>query len=148
MFSDRWHTSEPINIVGCSYEAFKEFLSYFYSGLGQFSMENIFEIIDLAEMYQVQPMKTHLDKFLAEVSFTDDIIFKLFEVLETYNFKVLEKSLKNYFDANYMKLLKREDFYSVNKATILGILKLAREKDEKVECLLFENVIYEYIHIC
>lgn len=141
MFSERWETKEPVEIKGTSYEVFKDFISYFYNGRCDFESENIFDIIDLAEMYQVKPMMACFDETLFEMSFTDDNIFRLFELLENCGFKKLEISLKNYFAPNYQKLLNRADFLDVSEATILGILKLEREKDHVVESLLLEKVI-------
>uniref|UniRef100_A0A914QED3 BTB domain-containing protein n=1 Tax=Panagrolaimus davidi TaxID=227884 RepID=A0A914QED3_9BILA len=116
MFSKTWTSNnEPIEIKTCTFETFKTFISYFYHGKCNFDETMIFDIIDLAEMYQIQPLKNQFDTFLSETSFTDANIYKLLETLEIYKFEKLKNSLGNYLVGNWRTLFERDDFLKANK---------------------------------
>uniref|UniRef100_A0AC34F9P8 BTB domain-containing protein n=1 Tax=Panagrolaimus sp. ES5 TaxID=591445 RepID=A0AC34F9P8_9BILA len=141
MFSDNWNpASGPIEIKTCSFKTFQQFVVFFYEGSCNFDESVIFDIIDLAEMYQVQPLKNKFDIFLSEMKFTDENIYKLLEVSEIYGFEKLKISLSNYLLAQWERLFERNDFLKVSKEVLLGILGLDRDGNENLENALFEEV--------
>uniref|UniRef100_A0AC34G0M7 BTB domain-containing protein n=1 Tax=Panagrolaimus sp. ES5 TaxID=591445 RepID=A0AC34G0M7_9BILA len=54
MLSNRWYrTEEPVGISDYSFDDFKEFITFIYSGECKLSKDNIFAMVDIAEYYDV-----------------------------------------------------------------------------------------------
>ena len=139
MFSERWEKSEPISIETYSYEDFKEFLSFFYIGTCHLTHDNIFLILDLAEMYQVEYLKKECDDFLSKMDIDKDHnVFKFCELLEMYHLEKLKSSMNKYFSENFETFMETYDLKDASKNFMLGFASLKR--DEAMESKMFEKV--------
>ena len=143
MFSDRWKTNDPIKIESCNFETFAEFLSFFYRGSCNLSESNIIPIVNLAEMYQVKPLKKLCDNYMVDnISISIENVLLYRDFAETYNLRGFKSYLMGSLEDDFTFLLNSEKFLNVPIDVIMWLFTLKRHYP-RVESRLFEKVCYD-----
>ena len=142
MIVGSWAQKDPIPIAGHSYENFKEFLTYLYLGSCDLNNKNVMALLDLAESYDVQLLKGKCDTFLVNTQPTVDTVFKIYESLKLYSLPKSCQTISQFIMANAYELLESDHFLSVQKETVLDIVKM--ENLCISEEALFEAVSLHY----
>ena len=126
MFSDRWQgqNTDPIKIGNVSYADFKSFLSYFYGAQKFLTNENIFAILDLAEMYDVSTLKNECD--FSKIQFSIKNVIKFCEAMVLYKVDAIKKPLEKYVVNNFLSILDEEEFSNAKREVIEVILSFDR----------------------
>uniref|UniRef100_A0AC34FE87 BTB domain-containing protein n=1 Tax=Panagrolaimus sp. ES5 TaxID=591445 RepID=A0AC34FE87_9BILA len=128
MLSDRWTSkNEPIKIKDYSFEDFKEFLTFIYSGECNLTIENIATMVDIAEFYQINIFKNACDKFLSKIKFTLKNMFQLLELANKYSMTNLKESLNIFISKNCGDLINLKEFQSLKKSTMKDIVEASRD---------------------
>uniref|UniRef100_A0A914QLS0 BTB domain-containing protein n=1 Tax=Panagrolaimus davidi TaxID=227884 RepID=A0A914QLS0_9BILA len=140
MLSERW-TKEPnelIKIEEYSYDDFKEFLTFIYSGKCQLTNQNIVTMVDIAEYYGVQVFKTICEKFLTKMELTLENIYQMIEISNKYLLAEFNQLVIKSASKHISTFLKNEQFYGLEKCTLKKILELSdKTKHQEV---VFEAV--------
>uniref|UniRef100_A0AC35GXJ6 BTB domain-containing protein n=1 Tax=Panagrolaimus sp. PS1159 TaxID=55785 RepID=A0AC35GXJ6_9BILA len=133
---------KPILIEGYSFENFKEFLTFLYSGKCQLSKENIFSMVDIAEFYRVPCFKTICDEFLTKTELTLENIYQMIRISNKYSLTEFYQLVVSFASKNISTFLKNEQFYGLEKCTLIKILELSdKTKNQEV---IFEAV-YKWV---
>uniref|UniRef100_A0AC34F6U2 BTB domain-containing protein n=1 Tax=Panagrolaimus sp. ES5 TaxID=591445 RepID=A0AC34F6U2_9BILA len=110
MLSDRWK-SEIIKIKDYSFEDFKTFLTFIYSGECSFSDANIFAMVDIAEFYGVKVFKKASDIYLSKMTVSFENVIQFVECANKYSMVKMKEALNTFIAANVSPLIKCEHFY-------------------------------------
>uniref|UniRef100_A0AC35F844 BTB domain-containing protein n=1 Tax=Panagrolaimus sp. PS1159 TaxID=55785 RepID=A0AC35F844_9BILA len=138
MLSDRWTEDAPIKIEGYSYDDFKLFLTFLYSGQCELSNDNIFAMFDIAKFYGVAAFKDVCEEFLVQTELTLDNIFLMIEFAKKYSLKKLEESITKFISDNFAMCFKSAQFQALPKSTIKGLIEENQETAMQEE--MFEGV--------
>uniref|UniRef100_A0A914QWM8 BTB domain-containing protein n=1 Tax=Panagrolaimus davidi TaxID=227884 RepID=A0A914QWM8_9BILA len=126
MLFGAWAKNEPIPITSHSYDDFKEFLTFFYLGQCNISVENVMAIVDLAESYNVQILKEKCDQFLTNTKPTVENVFNICELLKTYSLQNALTNLYEFVTINAATLLVGQSFLETKKDIVMDIVKMER----------------------
>uniref|UniRef100_A0A914Q0V1 BACK domain-containing protein n=1 Tax=Panagrolaimus davidi TaxID=227884 RepID=A0A914Q0V1_9BILA len=139
MLSERWRKpDESIKIEGYSFDDFKEFLTFVYSGECQITNKNIFSMIDIAEFYGVYVFKTICEEFLTKTELNLENIYQMIQISNKYSLTEFNQLVINFASKNISTFLKNEQFYGLEKCTLKKILELSdKTKNQEV---VFEAV--------
>uniref|UniRef100_A0AC35F3H2 BTB domain-containing protein n=1 Tax=Panagrolaimus sp. PS1159 TaxID=55785 RepID=A0AC35F3H2_9BILA len=117
MLSDRWtKVDDPIKIEDYSYEDFKQFLTFLYSGHCQLSNDNIFPMVDIAEFYGVVAFKDVCEEFLIQTEYTLDNVFLMVELANKYSLKKLEEAVFQWAEKQAKENLEAGNGLDLNSA--------------------------------
>lgn len=123
MFNGSWKEKTEVEIVDATFEAFKEFLQFFYLGEARLTAENVVEVLNLGKKYDVTHCFEACGKFLRN-NFTDDNIFTLYELAIRFEHKSLERFCETIIGLNTKAIFGSENFLECNRRTVKRILKL------------------------
>uniref|UniRef100_A0A914QP50 BTB domain-containing protein n=1 Tax=Panagrolaimus davidi TaxID=227884 RepID=A0A914QP50_9BILA len=119
MVSDRWISKDNvIPIKDYSFNDFKEFLTFIYTGKCSLTEENIFAMIDIAEFYQVNSFKKYCDEYLSKMTINMENIFQLIEISAKYSLLQMKKPMHIFISENFSTLIKYSEFLNVDKSVI------------------------------
>uniref|UniRef100_A0A914XZM5 BTB domain-containing protein n=1 Tax=Panagrolaimus superbus TaxID=310955 RepID=A0A914XZM5_9BILA len=94
MLSERWTTpNEPINIQKNTFDDFKTFVTFIYSGEFEFDSNNIFTMVDIAECYDVKIFKKACEDYLLKTEWDLINVFPMLDLAFKYSLEDLKKSL-------------------------------------------------------
>lgn len=129
LFNGSWKEKNEVEIVDSSPAAFKEFLQCFYLNNGTFTFENISDVMNLANKYQVSGCIDACAHFLMDCLTPTNICFGygLAALHEHQNLKEFcEDQIKN----NVSTVLKSDYFLNCDRKMLADILKLNLYSDE------------------
>uniref|UniRef100_A0A914QMG3 BTB domain-containing protein n=1 Tax=Panagrolaimus davidi TaxID=227884 RepID=A0A914QMG3_9BILA len=140
MLSDRWTTSpnEPNPIKDYTFDDFKEFITFIYSGECKFTHDNIFAMTDIAEFYDVKVFKKACENYLLSVERNLENVYQMFELSYKYSLEDLKKSLFDFVSQNFLNFLHSEQFQALSYSVVYDIVKLNQSKLSQEK--LFETV--------
>uniref|UniRef100_A0A914P1T2 BTB domain-containing protein n=1 Tax=Panagrolaimus davidi TaxID=227884 RepID=A0A914P1T2_9BILA len=119
LLSDRWtKKDEPVKIDDYSYDNFYEFLRFLYLGSCNLTNENVFQLIDMAECYDVKRFKNYCENFLSRMKYDIERIEEMFEFADTYSLKKMKNAIKNFIGWNLDKVTGAERFLSSKKSFV------------------------------
>uniref|UniRef100_A0A914PP13 BTB domain-containing protein n=1 Tax=Panagrolaimus davidi TaxID=227884 RepID=A0A914PP13_9BILA len=144
MLSDRWISkNDVIPIKDYSFNDFKEFLTFIYSGECQLSDKNILTMIDIAEFYQVNSFKKYCDYYMSNVEHNLKNVFKAFEISNRYpNLEEMKRSLKGFVKQNFEEFVKCKRFLKADKSVIEEFASLQSKRIPKEEIF---KAVYEWV---
>uniref|UniRef100_A0A914R9F9 BTB domain-containing protein n=1 Tax=Panagrolaimus davidi TaxID=227884 RepID=A0A914R9F9_9BILA len=141
MLSDRWaKVGDPIKIEDYSYDDFKQFLTFLYSGQCQLSNDNIFAMVDIAEFYGVAAFKEFCEEFLVQAKCTLDNVFLMVELAKKYSLKKLEETVTKFISDNFAMCFKSPQFQALPKSTVKFLIEVNQETPMQEE--MFEGVSF------
>ncbi|XP_055326078.1 BTB/POZ domain-containing protein 6-A-like, partial [Sitodiplosis mosellana] len=138
MFNGSWKEMDKVKIGDVSAAAFKEFLQFFYLGQVKLTMENIAEVMNLGEMYNVAECLAVCNKFLKN-NLNNDNICRHYGLAMLLNQKNLKKACETFIVLNAKTVLKSTDFLACDRKILAQILKLNWMSCTEIE--LFEACI-------
>lgn len=115
--------NEPIRISQFTYEDFKEFISFFYLGTCQLTLDNVMSLVHLADFYNVDILKKLCDDFLIKSAEKSDAL-KVYEALKECSLDNALNSVLEYTANNTEKVVKDDYFKQLSKDTIMDIVKM------------------------
>uniref|UniRef100_A0AC35FDK9 BTB domain-containing protein n=1 Tax=Panagrolaimus sp. PS1159 TaxID=55785 RepID=A0AC35FDK9_9BILA len=134
MLSDRWtKPDESVKIEGYSFEDFKEFLTFVYSGECELSKENIFAMVDIAEFFIVEEFKEFCEEFLINTEMNFNNIYQIIETAIKFSMETLKKATISYASKNISTFLEAEKFCELDKSTLKEILELCGKTEHQEE---------------
>uniref|UniRef100_A0AC34FN55 BTB domain-containing protein n=1 Tax=Panagrolaimus sp. ES5 TaxID=591445 RepID=A0AC34FN55_9BILA len=153
MTSERWtKANDPITIKNYSFDAFKEFLSFVYSGECQLTNDNIMALVDMAEFYDINFLKDLCEEYLTKMELNHDNIYQMIDLASKYSMIKLDKPVIYFISNNLSGFLQSEHFLSLQKPTLIGIVnnnkflvkitdKNGRIMKGELQCDDFEKVV-------
>uniref|UniRef100_A0AC34F028 BTB domain-containing protein n=1 Tax=Panagrolaimus sp. ES5 TaxID=591445 RepID=A0AC34F028_9BILA len=139
MLSERWTTpNEPIQIKDYSFDDFKKFVAFIYSGECEFIHENILVMVDMSEFYNVKVFKKACEDFLLKSEWNLENVFQMLELAYKYSKEDLKQSLLAFISNNLSNFLKTEEFQSLPHFNVLDVVK--SNQDTVIPEELFEAV--------
>lgn len=90
MFYGELRESGDVIISDCSFDAFTEFLQYFYLNEVAMTSDNIFEVIQMAHKYDLQPFMNMCIDFLIEY-LNHETVFLTLQIAMLYDIKELKE---------------------------------------------------------
>uniref|UniRef100_A0A914QF58 BTB domain-containing protein n=1 Tax=Panagrolaimus davidi TaxID=227884 RepID=A0A914QF58_9BILA len=128
MLSDRWSKrDERVKIKGYSFDDFKEFLIFLYSGECTLTKDNIAVMIDIAEFFGVKIFKKYCENFL--ISIIDQENFpKMFELADKYS---MEEFKQFAYVQRLDNILKPEIFSNFTKSVIRDIIEINQNNSDQ-----------------
>uniref|UniRef100_A0A914QBD9 BTB domain-containing protein n=1 Tax=Panagrolaimus davidi TaxID=227884 RepID=A0A914QBD9_9BILA len=149
MLSDRWISkNDVIPIKDYSFNDFKEFLAFIYSGECQLTDKNILTMIDIAEFYQVNSLKKYCDYYMSNVEYNFKNVFKAFEISNRYpNLEEMKRTLKDFVKQNFEEFVKCKRFLKADKSVIeeFASLQSKRIPKEKIFKAVYEWAEYQAV---
>jgi hypothetical protein len=125
MLSDRWTSKNGvIKIEGYTYDDFKQFLTFIYSGECKFTPENIYAMVDMAEFYNVDTFKEACDEYLSKMEYNLENIFQFIDLADKYSMVKLGGLLKRFIKANFSKLVNSDEFLNVENSAVEKLVTL------------------------
>lgn len=134
MFYGKMKETGTIKIVDASKDAFKDFLTIFYHDKVMFTNENVAELINLCNKYDVPEGLQICEQFLTRKTGVSDLCID-FSLAIKFNFNNLHKHCENRIRENAATVLKTDAFINSSKE----LLKLILEVDH-LTC--FEDDIF------
>uniref|UniRef100_A0A914Z048 BTB domain-containing protein n=1 Tax=Panagrolaimus superbus TaxID=310955 RepID=A0A914Z048_9BILA len=123
--SDRWTTKDQSVIIETyTFDIFYQFLCFIYSGGCELTKENIFEIIDVAEFFDLQHLKDFCETFLMQKKseiVNNENIFDMVDVAEKYSLTKFVKFLYCKIADGLDELFENESFLKVQKSYLLRL---------------------------
>uniref|UniRef100_A0AC34EZG8 BTB domain-containing protein n=1 Tax=Panagrolaimus sp. ES5 TaxID=591445 RepID=A0AC34EZG8_9BILA len=139
MLSDRWTNSdESVTIQNYSFNDFKEFLTFLYSGKCQFNHDNIFAMVDIAEFYGVTVLKKACENFLTKNVINLNNVYHMLEIAEKYSMIYLKQSIFIFISNNLLSFLESKHLLLLEKSTLKDIVECVKGTVEQEK--LFEAV--------
>uniref|UniRef100_A0AC34G261 BTB domain-containing protein n=1 Tax=Panagrolaimus sp. ES5 TaxID=591445 RepID=A0AC34G261_9BILA len=136
--TDLWtNKDEPVKIKDYSYDDFYQFVRFLYSGDCEITVENVFNIVDMAEFYGISYLKSFCEDLLNEAMdiITLENIEKMFEFAEKYSLYKFTESVKYY--AVEQDICEYENFNAFKKPFIEF---LSHYDEFCTKELFFENI--------
>uniref|UniRef100_A0AC34GX28 BTB domain-containing protein n=1 Tax=Panagrolaimus sp. ES5 TaxID=591445 RepID=A0AC34GX28_9BILA len=139
MISERWNKlNEPIPIKDYSYDDFKEFLIFIYSGECSLTDENIFAMVDIAEFYGIDELKNACEEYLTKMEININNFYQMIETANKYSMIQFKKSIFNFISINLTDFLQSEQFLGVEKSIMKEIIESVKDTMRQEE--LFEAI--------
>uniref|UniRef100_A0AC34FS11 BTB domain-containing protein n=1 Tax=Panagrolaimus sp. ES5 TaxID=591445 RepID=A0AC34FS11_9BILA len=139
MLSNRWtKPGESIAIKDYTFENFKEFLTFLYSGACELTDENIFAMVDIAEFYNITVFKENCEEYLTKMQLNLINIYQMIEIVIKYSLVKFKEFLKHFVLNNLSLILKSALFQGVEKPILNFIVESSQEAARQEE--LFEAV--------
>ena len=143
MFADRWrsNTVGPIKIGEVTYDDFKNFITFFYSGSLDLTDENISTMTQLADYYELTEVVKHLEEQLIEgyksqrfepFNSTEESLVELKELLN-FAHRYQLNILKNYLEFTVVSVLLNQS------SQLTEFEKILNHFSKKIEALDFSN---------
>jgi hypothetical protein len=122
MLSDRWTSRDDvIPIKDYSFDDFKNFLKFLYTGECDINDTNVLVVLDMAEFYQNEHLKGLCDKYLSKMEYTMDNIFQFIEISDKYSLVHLKEICDKYLSQveytwnNVFQIIEASRKYSLTK---------------------------------
>uniref|UniRef100_A0AC34GD37 BACK domain-containing protein n=1 Tax=Panagrolaimus sp. ES5 TaxID=591445 RepID=A0AC34GD37_9BILA len=96
-------------------------------------------LVDLSEYYQIKPLKDVCDAFITENAAKPENVLKLYESFKRYTLKTAMAKVMETIASNTDEILKSKDFSSIEKETLLDIVKMDNLNSKEEE--LFQAVL-------
>uniref|UniRef100_A0AC34F0V7 BTB domain-containing protein n=1 Tax=Panagrolaimus sp. ES5 TaxID=591445 RepID=A0AC34F0V7_9BILA len=135
MFSERWtKPNEPIPIQNYSFNDFKEFLTFIYSGKCQFTADNITSMVDIAEFYGIKALKHACEEFLSTIELNLTNIIQMIEIANKYSMIQFKEFVYKWAETRATEKCKIDQKLNLNEAIkeklsdILPLINLRRMK--------------------
>lgn len=109
MFNGELKENDEVKIVDATYEAFGEFLQFFYDKEVKLTMANIADVLNLVHKYDIAAGSTIVEKFLVE-NLTIDQTFWGLHLAVKFQLKELQVHCKTYMENDPIKVLKLLEF--------------------------------------
>uniref|UniRef100_A0A914QL55 BTB domain-containing protein n=1 Tax=Panagrolaimus davidi TaxID=227884 RepID=A0A914QL55_9BILA len=139
MLSDRWTSKDDVvPIKDYSFDDFKNFITFLYTGEYKFNNENIFTMLDMAEFYQIQELKELCDKYLSQMEYSLNNFFQVIEAASKYSLTEVQQFIVQ----NFSIFVKSDHFLNADKSFIQKIVAFDQIKPEE----LFQ-AIYEWAEV-
>uniref|UniRef100_A0A914QA96 BACK domain-containing protein n=1 Tax=Panagrolaimus davidi TaxID=227884 RepID=A0A914QA96_9BILA len=119
-----WSSKKPIPISTCLYEDFKEMLTFLYTGNCELSTENVVALVDLAQSYELESLKTHCDNFLMATEVTAENALKYLEYAQRYSLQQTSERILEFIKTNTEDVIKSYSFVNVSKEILIDIAKM------------------------
>lgn len=123
MFNDSWIEKDEVTIVDASAAAFREFLQFSYLGTVKLTMENIAEVMNLGNKYDIAECYDCCAKYLKN-NLTDDDICWGYELAVHLEHKELENFCDRVIRLNTKSVFKSESFLKLKQKTVKRILQM------------------------
>uniref|UniRef100_A0AC35FCU9 BTB domain-containing protein n=1 Tax=Panagrolaimus sp. PS1159 TaxID=55785 RepID=A0AC35FCU9_9BILA len=143
MLSDRWRKpdDEHVKIDGYSFDNFKEFLTFIYSGKCKLSNENILSMVDIAEFFGVKLLKIYCEKFLTKMKFDSNNVYGFRELSQKYSLNELKKVIDKFISDNILYVCK----WAENRVTKLRKTVELEEICEETKNLGIKNEMLQFL---
>lgn len=123
MLNGCWKEKDEIHIVDASSAAFGEFLQFFYLDEVELSMENIAEVINLAQKYNVVECLNACVRFL-EYNMTSDNVCFAYQLAILFESDELKTLCNMNVQINPIDVFKSASFLSCDRKVLSNILKM------------------------
>uniref|UniRef100_A0AC34FN31 BTB domain-containing protein n=1 Tax=Panagrolaimus sp. ES5 TaxID=591445 RepID=A0AC34FN31_9BILA len=124
MLSSRWRkTDEAIVLKNYSFEDFKEFLTFIYSGRCKFTDDNIFALVDIAEFYGISVLKNVCGEYLSKMEVSLNNVYPLIDLVIKYSLHQLKSPLYTFISDNLSGFLRSENFLNLEKSIVKDIVE-------------------------
>lgn len=120
MFSDNWKESTRVEISDASFDAFKEFIKYFYFDQMAISTENVGELLYLANKYETLDLVLACSSFLLERVTVDNVV-DCNSLACLFGLDQLKTKCKNIICIETYQVLKSESFLICDKNALFEI---------------------------
>uniref|UniRef100_A0A914Q3U9 BTB domain-containing protein n=1 Tax=Panagrolaimus davidi TaxID=227884 RepID=A0A914Q3U9_9BILA len=149
MLSDRWTTTndEAVKIEAYSYDNFYQFLTFLYTGSCKLTLENVFQLTDMAEFYAVPFLKEFCENFFLKMEYNVESIEEMFEFSKKYSMDYMEHTIKKFVDTNFEEILSSESLLSYKKPfmDVLASIIHYPWKEKTYEAVIIFTYIYKWI---
>lgn len=125
--------SGTIKIADVTYDALRAFVNYLYNAEACLDEQIAYELLELAEKYQVKHLKSHCEKFLV-TKLTWDNSVMCYAFAHQHNAKHLLDAALSQITENMHKLTKREDYMELV------------EKDPRLVVEIYESYISKQVN--
>lgn len=115
---------DVIHISGTSYDAFTEFLQFFYADEVTLSIRNIEDVLNLAKQSLVDDLITECINFLCDAVGLDKLLW-FYRLAMQYEIESLENVCSTYITGNVLAVFKTSDFLSCENDMLCHILTLS-----------------------
>uniref|UniRef100_A0A914Y6A9 BACK domain-containing protein n=1 Tax=Panagrolaimus superbus TaxID=310955 RepID=A0A914Y6A9_9BILA len=112
----------------------------------EFTLENIFEMVDIAHYFDVSSLKQRCDEYLSKLQFSVKNALTLFEASKLYSLSRFKRTLSLFLTKNLGALMNTTDFGHVNADTVKTFLNMKNAKHSEEQ--LFEGVYKWAKHQC
>lgn len=123
MFFGKLKEEEPVKIIDASPEAFSEFLRFFYANTITISMENVAELMYLADKYHVSECLSVCSKFLQQSLTIENICFG-YDLAIRYRQNDLKANLEQKISAKTKDVLVSNEFRTCSRDALKHILQI------------------------
>uniref|UniRef100_A0A914Z9M1 BTB domain-containing protein n=1 Tax=Panagrolaimus superbus TaxID=310955 RepID=A0A914Z9M1_9BILA len=139
MLSERWTTpNEPINIQKYTFDDFKTFVTFIYSGEFEFDSNKISTMVDIAEFYNVKVFKNVCQNILLKTEWNLINVFPMLNLANKYFMEDLKKSLLDFISKNLPLFHTSDAFDDLSHSLFYEIVKSIQNTVRQEE--LFEMV--------
>lgn len=147
MLNGEWKEQNEVQIVDATFDAFKDFLQFFYLSKVTVSMENIWEIINLANKYNIRRIMDQCEPLIIHQTTVDDDLCRILDLSLQFNLSKLKDRCLKKIGEDTTKVLKTKGFLDCSKYA----LKCMLEELHTVDCcemVIFEACLMWATHVC
>lgn len=123
MFSEKWKESKSVEIPDASFEAFNEFIQYFYLDKVAINTENVGEILYLADKYDIPELVSSCSSYLLEHVTLNDVIACI-SLACKFRFDGLKTACKQIVARNTVQVVGSEAFLKCDRDVLFEILSI------------------------
>lgn len=123
MFSGNWKESACIEISDASYNAFDEFIQYFYSGEVAITMENVGEVLYLADKYDVPELVASCTSFLLKHVTLKDVV-DCVKLACIFSLNALKAKIKQIIAKNTAQVFESEQVLRCGRDQLFEMLSI------------------------
>ncbi|XP_055301666.1 BTB/POZ domain-containing protein 2-like [Sitodiplosis mosellana] len=123
MFNGSWKEKNEVKIVDVSVAGFTEFLQFFYLAHVNLTVDNVAEVMNLGNMYNVAGCLSVCEKFLKR-NLSDDNVCEAYKLAILFNQESLKDACEIFIEINAKAVLKSDGFVSCDRKVLTKIVKL------------------------
>lgn len=117
-------------------------LIFLYTGNCKLTTENVVALVDLAQSYHLQTLKTHCDNFLMVTEITAENALKYLEYSRRYSLQQTSERILDFIKTNTEDVIKSSSFVTVPKEILIDIAKMEHftvKEEEFFEAVSFKK---------